>query len=88
VEYSGPCEFSANGGNFVAGAGHLIARGDLEIVGWYGFVESPTFDWDALLPAQPVKIRLPSGSVGDITIKKHTPGARIVRVEGRGSPPW
>jgi hypothetical protein len=88
VEYSGPCELSTNGGDFVEGTGHLIARGDVYVVGWYGFIESPTFDWDAVLPSRCVKLRLPSGSVGHITIKNHTAGATLVRVDGRGDPPW
>jgi hypothetical protein len=58
------------------------------IEGWYGFVESPTFQWDAVPPHHAVKIRLPSGSVGDITIDNYTPGAMLVRVEGSGPGPW
>jgi hypothetical protein len=88
VEYSGKCAVSVNGIEFSAGAAHLIARGDVEIVGWYGFVESLASEWDAVPPSEPLKIRLPSGSIGDITIKTYTPGATIVRVEGRGPVPW
>ena len=88
VEYSGPCELSADGAAFVAGTAHLLDRGDVYIEGWYGFVESPTFEWDAVPPRHAVTIRLPSGSVGDITIDNYTPGAMLVRVEGSGPGPW
>jgi hypothetical protein len=87
VKYSGPCELSANGEAFVAGIAHLLVPGRC-IYGWYGFVESRTFEWDAVPQRHAVKIRLPSGSVRDITIQNRIPGAMVVRVEGNGPRPW
>jgi hypothetical protein len=89
VEYSGRCELSLNGEAFVTGTAHFLVRGDTSIGGWYGFVESPTFEWDAVPPRQAVKVRLPSGSVHHIAIDSYIPGALVVvRVEGSGPPPW